>query len=158
LDQSGLEDEPEMTIRKARESDLIELSELIKRSIKTLNSADDSPQDMEFVIAKYDVPRLRQHLLSLETFVLEIDSKLVGMAILKNDGLHSLFVEPKYAGRGCGRMLVKHIENIARSKQVLVLKVSSSRTAVPFYEKLGFQKLHFEPREFAPTWAMEKRL
>ena len=147
-----------MSIRPAKESDLALLSQLIARSVNALNASDDSSEDVAFICAKHDVQHLQQHLQRREAFVLEIDNQLVGIVSLEGDKLHSLFVEPSSAKSGHGRTLVNHIESLARSKGVNVLKVSSSRTAVPFYEKLGFQKLNFEPREFASTWAMEKRL
>ena len=147
-----------MLIRPAKETDLVPLSELIARSINAVNAVDDSPEDIAFVCSKLDAENLRRHLQSREVFVLELNNQLVGIVALQVDRLHTLFVEPSFAQRGNGRTLVNHIEALARSKGVNVLKVSSSRTAVPFYEKLGFQKLHFEPREFASTWAMEKRL
>ena len=147
-----------MPIRRAKESDLTQLSQLIARSVSTLNTADDSPEDMVFICAKHDVQHLQQHLQRREVFVLEIDSKLAGIISLEGDRLHTLFIEPSSVKNGHGRTLVNHIESLARSKGITLLKVSSSRTAVPFYEKLGFQKLNFEPREFASTWAMEKQL
>ncbi len=147
-----------MSIRRAQEADLILLSELIARSVNALNAADDSPEDIASVCSKLDAENLRRHLQSRDVFVLELNSQLAGIIALQIDRLHTLFVEPSLAQRGNGRTLVNHIEALARSKGVNVLKVSSSRTAVSFYEKLGFQKLHFEPREFASTWAMEKRL
>ena len=147
-----------MSIRPAREADLDLLSQLITRSVNALNAADDSPEDIAFVCAKHDVQNLRRHLQRREVFVLEINDQLAGIVSLEGDRLHSLFVEPNIAKMGHGRTLVNHIESLARSKNITVLKLSSSRTALPFYEKLGFQKINFEPREFAPTWAMEKPL
>ena len=179
MDQSGLEDEAEvnpsafhrgldppiqslhhavMSIRRAKESDLSQLSQLIVRSVSALNAVDDSPEDIAFVCAKHDVQNLRRHLQRREVFVLEINDQLAGIVSLEGHRLHSLFVEPNIVKLGHGKTLVNHIESLARSKGVSLLKVSSSRTAVPFYEKLGFRKLNFEPREFASTWAMEKQL
>ena len=147
-----------MTIRPAKETDLANLSQLIARSVNTLNASDDSAEDLAFICAKHDEANLLRHLMRREVLVLEIDNKLIGTGSLEGDRLHSLFVEPNIAKMGHGRTLVDHIESLARSKGVSLLKLSSSRTAVLFYEKLGFQKLNFEPREFAPTWAMEKPL
>ena len=147
-----------MSIRRANEADLVQLSQLIARSVKALNAADESQEDIAFVCAKHDVQCLTQHLQSRDVFVMEIENRLLGIVSLKGDRLHSLFVEPNTIKKGFGRALVNHVEALAQSRGLPMLKLSSSRTAVAFYEKLGFQKLHFEPREFAPTWAMEKRL
>jgi hypothetical protein len=39
-----------------------------------------------------------------------------------------------------------------------VLRVSSSLTARPFYEKLGYRLLAFEPRQDGSTFSMSKLL
>ncbi|MEO9167178.1 MAG: GNAT family N-acetyltransferase [Aestuariivirga sp.] len=147
-----------MKIRPANEADLTKLSELIIHSVSVLNTADDSPKDIAYICTKHDPQHMQQNLYRREVFVLEMNNQLIGTISLGGDRLHSLFVEPDSAKKGYGRILVGHIENLARNNSVSVLKLSSSRTAVAFYEKLRFKKLGFEPREFASTWAMEKRL
>lgn len=146
------------TIRLTKDSDLVEIAELISRSIRTLNAADDSPEDIAWVCATLNVNHLRRHLITREVFVLEVDGKIKGTSSLKVDRLHTLFVEPRCVRMGYGRKLVNHIEILAHNNHVSVLKVSAARTSVAFYERLGFKKLEFEQREFASTWAMEKRL
>ena len=147
-----------MPIRRAKESDLLHLSQLIARSIHALNAGDDSPADLAYISSRHDEQNLRRDLQRREMFVLEVEGQVIGTTSLGDDKLHSLYVEPSRTKKGYGRTLVTHIETVARNHGITLLKVSSSRTAVPFYEKLGFQKLNFEPREFASTWAMEKRL
>ena len=147
-----------MTIRRATESDIAELTHLIARAVTLLNAADDIPEDLAFIRSKLDEQNLRRHLHIREVFVLEFESRSVGIVALERDRLHTLFVEPTKTKMGHGRTLVNHIESLARSRNVTTLKVSSSRSAVPFYEKFGFRKLNYEPREFASTWAMEKTL
>ncbi len=101
---------------------------------------------------------MRANLLKRDVFVLEVYGVIASTISLQGDRLHTLFVATKYTRRGLGKLLVKHVENLAIQRGVKALVLSSSRTALPFYEKLGFTKRNFEPREFAPTWAMEKQL
>ena len=147
-----------MPIRRAKESDLLHLSQLIARSVHALNAGEDSPADLAYICSRHDEQNLRRDLQRREMFVLEVEGQVIGTTSLGDDKLHSLYVEPSCARRGYGHALVTHIEIMARNNSLSLLKVSSSRTAVPFYEKLSFRKLNFEPCEFASTWAMEKTL
>jgi len=146
-----------MPIRPATEADLPKVCALIAGSVQK-NASEDGPTDLAFVVSKYDLARLLECLHDHEMFCFEQDSQLKGVVILAGDRLHSLYVAIDAMGRGIGRQLLTHIENLARERGVKTIFVSSSRTGVPFYERLGYAKLNFEPRKLAPTWAMAKIL
>ena len=145
-------------IRAATNKDVLEISALVSRSVSALNASGDSADDLEFVCSKYTPQRISEHLIHKHVFVAADGPAILGVIILDGDKVHSLFVEPTQAKKGIGATLIKHIEKCAIQNGISTLRLSSSRTAVAFYEKLGFHKLNFEPREFAPTWAMEKIL
>ena len=145
-------------IRTATNKDVLEISALVSRSVYALNASDDSADDLAFVCSKYTPQRISEHLIHKHVFVAADGLTILGVVILDGDKVHSLFVEPTHAKKGIRATLLKHVENCAIQNGISTLRISSSRTAVAFYEKLGFHKLNFEPREFAPTWAMEKIL
>jgi len=146
-----------MTIRPASEADLPQLCALIAASIR-VNAKDDSPADLAFVISKNEIESLQRHLTTRDMFVFEQNDEIVGTISLNGNRLNSLYVDMRCMRSGIGRQLVEHVEMLALSRGGKVMVLSSSRTAVTFYQKLGYAKLSFEPREFAPTWAMEKQL
>ena len=118
-----------MTIRPANESDIAELAQIIARSVNTLNAADDSPEDLAFIRSKLDEHNLRRHLQTREVFVLEFDSRLIGIVALESDRLHTLFVEPTKAKMGHGRTLVSHIESVARERTGIIAGLASRQAA-----------------------------
>jgi N-acetylglutamate synthase-like GNAT family acetyltransferase len=146
-----------MPIRSATEADLPQLCALIAASVQ-VNARDDSSSDLAFVIAKNGLESLQRHLVTRDMFVFEQNGRIIGTVSLAGNRLNSLYVDLGSMKGGIGRQLVEHVERLAFSRGVSTLVVSSSRTAVPFYQQLGYTKLNFEPREFAPTWAMEKQL
>ena len=146
-----------MPIRPATEADLPKLCGKIATSIQ-VNAKDDLADDLAFVIAKNGIENLQRHLATRDMFVFEQNCCIIGTVRLDGNRLNSLYVDIHSMKAGIGRQLVEHVEMLAFSRGVSTMLVSSSRTAVAFYQKLGYTKLNFEPREFAPTWAMEKQL
>jgi putative acetyltransferase len=71
---------------------------------------------------------------------------------------HSLFVDPDCQRGGIGRSLVAHMEAHARTIGLVELHLSSSLTAHPFYARLGYRDIRFEPHTDGSTWLMAKPL
>ena len=75
--------------------------------------------------------------------------QLRGMAVLEN-----------YQGKGMGAQLLKKAEELILGKNIHIIWCNARIIAVPFYEKLGFQKIS-EPFEIAPIgihFVMYKKL
>lgn len=55
--------------------------------------------------------------------------------------IHKIYVLPQTQGMGIGKMLVKHIESLARQNgsSVLSLNVNRFNKALGFYQKIGFE-------------------
>jgi len=51
----------------------------------------------------------------------------------------SVVVKTEYRGLGVGRLLMEHIQSEAVDLRASCLRVASTKTAIGFYEKLGFQ-------------------
>ena len=47
---------------------------------------------------------------------------------------------------------------LAARKGIRVLRLSAALSARPFYERLGYRMLTFEPRDDGSTWLMSKSL
>jgi amino-acid N-acetyltransferase len=79
----------------------------------------------------------------LQTWVLEVDSKLAGAIGLEGAGsaarlLRSLVVTPSHQRRGLGHSLVARVESDARAEGVQQL-VLLTETAGGFFRQLGYQ-------------------
>jgi len=92
------------------------------------------------------------------------DEKILGCCLLtKVDDqtvrLRQMAVPNNLQGKGIGRALMVFAENIARDRGYKILIMHARKTAVGFYEKLGYLKVGNEFQEVTlPHFVMEKVL
>lgn len=75
--------------------------------------------------------------------VAEHDGDVVGFGGVRLDdgSLLGVYVDPGYAGRGIGRMLLDAVEARARNEGLDVLTVFAALNAAGFYEACGFRRV-----------------
>ncbi|MCF1716581.1 GNAT family N-acetyltransferase [Flavihumibacter sp. RY-1] len=92
------------------------------------------------------------------------DDKMLGCCMLVNEGdgvvrLRQMAVNNNLQGKGIGRALMNFAENIARDQGFKRLTMHARKTAVGFYEHLGYQICSDEFEEVTIAhYIMEKRL
>jgi predicted GNAT family N-acyltransferase len=92
------------------------------------------------------------------------DERLEGCCLLtKHDSesfrLRQMAVADGLQGKGIGRVLMNYAENIARDMGNKKIKMHARKTAVGFYEKLGYKVCSDEFNEVSvPHFVMEKEL
>ena len=72
---------------------------------------------------------------------LAIDSEGIagfGMIDLERARVKSLFVHPRHVAKGIGKLILSHLENLARNAGLEQLSLDSSLNAAPFYRTCGF--------------------
>ena len=78
--------------------------------------------------------------------------------------IHKLYLLPSAQGKGLGKLLIEHVENIAQSQKQkhVTLNVNKYNPAIGFYKKLGYQITKEEVLPIGPYWmddyVMEKKL
>jgi predicted GNAT family N-acyltransferase len=73
--------------------------------------------------------------------------------------MRQVAVIPAAQGMGIGRMMVEFTEAFAREHRFSRITLHARATVVPFYEKLGYQRVGKEFEEVTiPHWEMEKEL
>ncbi|WP_305465443.1 GNAT family N-acetyltransferase [Photobacterium leiognathi] len=79
-------------------------------------------------------------LLSLGAIVLEEHEYIVGFGFVdtKNNSLESIFVDPRFTGRGFGKKIANNLIHKAKKSGLYNLRLSSSLNAIKFYESMGF--------------------
>jgi len=92
------------------------------------------------------------------------EDKLEGCCLLTETGqgevrLRQMAVISGLQGKGLGRALMQFAENIARDRGYKKITMHARKTAIGFYEKLGYKRIGNEFLEVTiPHYAMEKAL
>ena len=80
------------------------------------------------------------HLPAAETWVWEIDGRVVGFIAMLGNEIGGLFVDPEHQGRGIGRALVDHVRASRDRLEVEVFE--DNRIGRAFYAAYGFAEDH----------------
>jgi len=145
-------------IRNATSADAPAISRTILSALRESNVQDYSAEIIEQVAQSFS-PSAILHLLSeRQVLVATAGSHIVATASLDNDIVRSVFVDPRYQGKGVGRHLMERIQSLAINAGLNRLRVPSSITAEGFYASLGFEKVRDEFHGAERTVIMAKTL
>ena len=128
----------DLNIRRAAPDDAPKISDMIVRTVRVTNASDYAPSIIEAICLDFSSEMIIERMAYREVFVALAEDVIAGTISLAVARLHSLFVEPDYQSRGVGRQLVSFVERHAVGTGVDELRLNSSFTARPFYERLGY--------------------
>lgn len=133
------------SICKFKTGDCGKLSDLIIKTLRTSNSGDYSPGQIDRFISEYSPEKILYYSKSRTIYVAVENNKIVAtISMAKHNKipgcaiLLSLFVDPEHQGCGIGTDLVKYAEREALTYPADTIVVPSSLTAHEFYKKLGY--------------------
>jgi len=149
---------PGVAIRAATAADAAAISDVVQQSVRQGNADAYPPPVIELICANFSPGKVLERMAEREVFVGEVDGQVIATVSLRGGKLYSLFVAPDRQGLGIGRQLVEHIETAAARKGVRELRLSAALSARPFYERLGYRLVTFEPRDDGSTWLMSKNM
>lgn len=134
---------PKITIRLAKPNDLKEIQRIFVDTISTICKDDYSPEQIDAWISSVKNTQKWIDKLDSQYFLIaELDTKIVGYASLEgNNYLDFLYVHKDYQRQGIGDELYLEIEKEAVNRYASVIRSDVSRTARPFFEKMGFATL-----------------
>ena len=130
-----------MIIRKFKEDDAEEVSELIRSTFMKCTSKDFTKKGIESFL-KHETPeKLKKRAEKRIILVAAVGKKIAGVIEAKNENrISRFFVDASFQKRGVGTKLYQKIERICRQRKSKVIKIYSSLDAVKFYEKMGYNK------------------
>jgi putative acetyltransferase len=140
------------------------LAEIFRASIEELTGEDYSTAQQEaWASAADDEEEFGNRLAGALTLVATVEGQPVGFASLKGgDAVDMLYVHPEAAGQGVATMLYGALEKLAQGRGATRLTTDASDTALPFFERRGFQAQRRNTVVRAGEWlantTMEKRL
>ena len=134
-----------MEIRRFREEDAKEVSEVIRTTVRISNTKDYPVELMDELIAS-ETPEAVLGRASWTHFYVVLDEgKIIGCGAIgpywgKEDesSLFTIFVLPEYQGKGVGRQLIGTLENDEYFLRAKRIEIPASITGVPFYLKMGY--------------------
>jgi len=151
-------------IRDYREGDAPEIVRLFYGTVRSVNRADYSDEQVEaWAPGVPDPEEWNARMSGRRTLVAEEGGEVLGFAELEDDGhLDMLYLREDAVGRGVGRGLYGAVERVARAEGLRRIFTEASITARPFFERHGFRVVREQTvtvRGVAMTnFAMEKLL
>lgn len=153
-----------MLIRRYREGEEEAIWEIVFQATRVSNARDYHEDLIErWAPLEKDMKEWRARLGVQNPFVAEIDTHLVGLAELEDEGfIEYFYVHPDHQGKGVGKALMETVENEARERGFDRLTANVSVTARTFFEERGFEVRESFHKVIlghpAPNFAMEKIL
>ena len=131
-------------IRKGQLVDLAELQKLFLETITEICKADYNDNQINAWTSDTKSNRNKQRWIDILTkqFVLvaHINNEIVGFATLDNGNyIDLLYVHKNHQRQGIADSLYENIENEAKRQNQSSLTSNVSKTARPFFEKVGFE-------------------
>jgi len=131
-----------MRVRRARPDDLQPLVELWERSVRATHH----------FLTESDIRELRPLVADalasddVEWWLLESDGQPIGFLGYSKDTIEGLFIDPDQRGRGAGKALIAHAQQLAGG--ALAVDVNEQNDAArAFYESQGFVAIGRSPTD-----------
>lgn len=121
-------------IRQYKESDLQAVLSSWENAVKIAHPfLKEAFLDTE----RYNIPNV--YLPNTDTWVAQVDEKVVGFIALMGNEVGAIFLEPLFHGRGIGRALMDKAQEIHGTLEVEVFKANP--IGRKFYSRYGFELL-----------------
>ena len=131
---------PKPGLRPFLPADVPLLAEIFRASIEELTGDDYSEAQQEAWASRADDENFEKLLSDALTLVATMDGSPLGFVSLKdNTHIDLFFVHPAVARQGVGAMLYDAVEKLATARGAQRLTADVSDTAMPFFQKRGFQ-------------------
>ena len=132
-------------IKRFQKEDAKELADVIARTLRTTNSKDYTPEQIEACIDTLTAEKLIERAAWTHFYVVWDKTSIVGCGAIgpywgKEDesSLFTIFVLPEYQGKGIGRQIIQTLEKDEFFLRAKRIEIPASITAVEFYRKMGY--------------------
>lgn len=139
----------EIEIRLLKEEDAEEISSIIVRCLKEINSKDYSPKIIKGMVAHFTPERVKELSNEREMHVATINTTPVGTVSRDGNKVYTMFVNPDLSGIGIGKKLMDHIEHLAKIERYDYMETGASITAHDFYLNRGYKDIRETITELA---------
>lgn len=127
-----------ITIRPFRPDDATAVACLIGRDLREVNAKDYPPETIDSMVRHFTPDKLIEMSWQRQMFVADDGAEVVATGSLAGNWILTFFVAPKCHGRGVGKRLLAHLEELAASQGCKEAFVPAGFTAITFYRKHGY--------------------
>lgn len=127
----------DLIIRKAMESDAMEISKLKRQTLKKINKEYNNIQ-IEILLDVESKENILKNINKKDMFCLVKLDKILGVVDIDGDRIGGLFIKHNFVGNGFGKKLIEFIEQYALKKNIKKVWLYSTPFAEDFYKKMGY--------------------
>ena len=142
--------------------DAVSLARLHRRTIRSINKKDYSPEEIAVWSGRTSAKRFRNLTKLNRRYVAWENKRIVGFGDYRNNEVMGLYIHRNCIGKGIGTQLLTKIERMVYVNGGRTLKCISTVTARHFYEKNGFRvikkTIHQIQNQKLPVFKMRKQL
>lgn len=124
-----------MQIKVMSKEDRLIASQLIEKTIRTVNSKFYPEEIVESAIRTYSDFEKKGETVR---FIVMDNNKAIGTIGLEKNKICGLFIDPEFQKKGIGKKLMEKAENEVEKNGYCEVVLSSSLNAIDFYKKLGY--------------------
>ncbi len=128
----------DITVRGFEEDDASHVSQLIIDNLMLVNSRDYGEEAASQLARFYSPQLLLEYAQNGNMYVAVEHSMIIGTAALDQARVRNVFVKIDHHQQGVGKILMQHIEDMARQQGKVRLGLRASISAIVFYQKLGY--------------------
>lgn len=147
-----------MEIRSFRPGDAPEISDVIGRCLREVNSRDYPESVITLMCEHFTAGRIAELAGERQMFVAVEDGTVVGTVSRDGNKVFTMFVRPGTIGRGVGRQLMRHIEALAAAEGHAYMETGASISAHGFYQRLGYLDVRTSETDFGLNYILRKPL
>lgn len=148
------------TINPAKKEDIKNIVDLHRKCVSETNVKDYDSNNIDRWLSQIDENNVSDQFENTTWVVIKEDNIIVGFAQydLSDTVLYQIQIDPKYQGKGYGKKLYQHIENIFIKYSKDKISLNATLNAVSFYARLGFKRLKSISYDGIEMISMEKKL
>ncbi|MDG6103828.1 GNAT family N-acetyltransferase [Dactylosporangium aurantiacum] len=146
------------TIRPFGTGDADVVAGIIVRCLREVNSRDYPPDIIDRMCAHFTPGTVEELAGTRQMFVAVVDGEVVGTISRDGNRVYTMFVRPDAAGRGIGRLLLRHVEALAAADGHDVMETGASITGHGFYQRLGYHDVYRVDTDFGLNYILRRAL
>jgi GNAT superfamily N-acetyltransferase len=148
-----------MKIRKFHREDAPQVSRVIRKAPLEVNSTDYPEKVIRFMCDLFTPRNLIDISHRRDMYVVVHNNKVLAMGSLRGNEIMTVFVDPRFQGKGIGTKVMDFLELIEAKRGHRSIKLSSSITAHTFYRKRGYRDVRVNlDEDYGKTIIMRKNL